>query len=407
MEMNMDKMPELGIAEQPEQAAPEVAASIPEEDALLTAELAMEKEESAAQDRAKKRGRSSGPRAVPGHFAARRSGMMHSASGRTDYVDEAEVERKRALLDIYQSYNRKRCLSGTVKGVKPVFERGTGHDDDMPYYVIVAYGPFQVYIPDTMFTEMSPESILAVYRQHDPNRTMADAMKIYLQSRINSQVDFVVTDLPTDGSLDERESTLVGGDRAEAMRRNRINFWFGKQSTGADLINEGDVAMARIISTSRQAIRVELFGVETSIRSRELSWSMIQDVSENDKFQPGNEVKILITGINRNESDYSVEFTASVKRAEPDPRIAGLRLYSDGGVYLGTIRYIEPPTAESRSRGGVFVELEEGVQCLCPFPNGTVPPSRGSKCYVVVTNHDDEKLYLFGRITHIITQRQN
>lgn len=403
MELNKDMVPEQDTLEQ---KAPEVAPNVSTESEVLSLEIAQEKAASAQQEKAKKSGRSSGPRAVPGHFAARRSGMMHSASGRTNYEDEADVVRKRALLDIFQSYNRKRCLSGTVKGVKPVFERGTGHDDDMPYYVIVAYGPFQVYIPDTKFTEMSPEAILAVYRQHDPNRTMADAMKIYLQSRINAEVDFVVTDLPTDGSLDERESTLVGGDRAEAMYRSRVNFWFGKQTTGADLINEGDIAMARIISTSRQAIRVELFGVETSIRARELSWSMIQDVSENDKYQPGNEVKILITGITRNEEDYSVEFTASVKRAEPDPRIAGLRLYSDGGVYLGTIRYIEPPTAETRSRGGVFVELAEGVQCMCPFPNGTVPPSRGSKCYVLITNHDDEKLYLYGRITHIITQRQ-
>lgn len=404
MEFNKDM---LSAQDVQEQEAPEVAPMVSSEDEALSIELAQEKAASVQQTKERKSGKASGPRAVPGHFLARRSGMIHSASGRTDYEDEAEVQRKRALLDIFQSYNRKRRLTGTVKGVKPVFKRGTGHDDDMPYYVVVAYGPYQVYIPDTKFTEMSPETVLAIYRQRDPNCTMANAMKIYLQSRINAQVEFVVTDLPNDGSQDERESTLVGGDRAEAMYRSRVNYWFGKQNNGADLINEGDIAMARIICTSRQAIRVELFGVETSIRARELSWSMIQDVAENDKFQAGKEIKILITSITRNEADYSVEFTASVKRADPDPRIAGLRLYSDFGVYLGTIRYIEPPSAETRSRGGVFVELDEGVQCMCPFPNGTVPPSRGCKCYVFITNHDDEKLYLYGRITYIITQRQS
>ena len=361
MEFNKDM---LSAQDVQEQEAPEVAPMVSSEDEALSIELAQEKAASVQQTKERKSGKASGPRAVPGHFLARRIGMIHSASGRTDYEDEAEVQRKRALLDIFQSYNRKRRLTGTVKGVKPVFKRGTGHDDDMPYYVVVAYGPYQVYIPDTKFTEMSPETVLAIYRQRDPNCTMANAMKIYLQSRINAQVEFVVTDLPNDGSQDERESTLVGGD-------------------------------------------VELFGVETSIRARELSWSMIQDVAENDKFQTGKEIKILITSITRNEADYSVEFTASVKRADPDPRIAGLRLYSDFGVYLGTIRYIEPPSAETRSRGGVFVELDEGVQCMCPFPNGTVPPSRGCKCYVFITNHDDEKLYLYGRITHIITQRQS
>lgn len=342
-----------------------------------------------------------GPQARPGRFAARRPGAVHTIDSNVRLEDPEQEERKEAQINLYQSYLNKRILKGRVIGIHEEFDRSA--PDKMKYAAVTTYGPYKVLIPMEDFADVDLEDMTRRFQKNNPDQTLAGATKVYLEHRLDAEIDFIVTRMADTGSLDD--TSFVGGSRKEAMRRTRIRYWFGTQNgqDAAYLINEGDKAQARIIANARGGIRVEIFGVESFIPAAELSYSMIQDCAKIEKFSVGKKIVVRLMSINRNaDDDYSVEFTASHKAALPDPRDAGLKLFQDGGIYVGTINYIVTPTAERPNRNpSVFVKLAEGVQALCPFPNGSVPPTPGAKVYVRITNHIDEKKFLFGRIQHI------
>lgn len=347
-----------------------------------------------------------GPAARPGRFSPHRQGLIHSAAGPAIREENEEATaRRKAAIDIYQSYVNKRVLTGRLVGVKDIYNRRTPDERGAMVFVgILQHGPFNIVIPANEFSDLDMETFAETLRTRNPNRTVADATRIYLESRIGAEIDYVVTNLlGNEAELDTEEEVVAS--RKEAMRRSRIRYWFGVTSTNQPLVNIGDRAKARVIAVTRRGIRIELFGVETFIPSSELSWAMIQDAAT--EYAVGSYVTVVIQDITRDESnDYAVTYEASVKAAKPDPRSAGLRLFTDGGIFHGTINYVSVADFNSpRARPGVFVSLAEGVQCLCPYPMGSVPPQRGAHCRVQITNHDSEKKYLFGRIIYIDPDR--
>lgn len=339
-----------------------------------------------------------GPDARPGRFNNRADGTVHAATS-MGIIEDAEVKaRRQAMADFYQSYLRKRVLTGTIKGVRAMFDRNIP-SNNLHYFVTVLYPPYQVFIPIEKFTETDMEAMWKRFADNGSPKSLEDTIKTYLEARIGAEVDFVITNLPEDGSLEN--ALFVGGDRAEAMRRNRIRFWFGTQKNGQPLIRVGDKAQARIVSVIRGGIHIEAFGVETFIPARELSYTLIQDCKQH--FHPGAPITVVITDIKRDEeNDYAVSFLASAKLATPDPRIAGLILYQPNGVYVGEINYLSlPDENHPKRKPAIYVKFQDGVQCLCPFPNGSVPPQQGAKVFVRITSQDTERRGLYGLITHV------
>lgn len=341
-----------------------------------------------------------GPEARPGKFAIRRTNAVHSVDSNSTVVDEAAVEQKQAEYALYQSYMSKRILSGRVFTVRRAFDREAG-GEKVHFYVAVMNGPFQVYIPAEQFIEMDLDELHEMYKRHNPERTKEDAIRLYLNHRMDAEIDYIVTNIPQDGDL--KTNMVVAGSRIEAMRRQRIHFWFGTTNDGVELLKLGEKAEARIVATSRSGIRVEVFGVETYIPSRELSWNLIQDAAK--VYQVGDRIIIKVTDVRRDmDNDYAVTFDASVKQAAKDPREQGMRVFQENGVYTGVINYIRVPTPENPTvKPCIFVKLAEGVQCMCNFPHGSVPPVEGAKVYVSINYRDEVKKYLFGKITHVCT----
>lgn len=341
-----------------------------------------------------------GPKAKPGRFVSRPSNTVLGISGRERIESQDSAERARAQIELYQSYLNKRILTGKVIGVRAEYLR-RGDNNGMMWYVITTNGPYQVKIPAEQFSDVTAEQLLATYKRTDPNKTLDDAYNIYLKSRIGAEIDYVVSAMPEEGTLDE--VGWIGGNRAEAMYRNRVRFWFAKTTDGQDHIKVGDRAQARVIAVAGSGIRVEIFGVEAFITARELAWNMITDCRS--AFSVGSKVLVVITDIKRDaEDDYKVSFEASVRQALPDPRIRGMELFQDGGVYSGVINFIRVPTEDApKIMPAVFVKLDgcDGVQCMCRFPLGSVPPKVGARVIVRITNHIEEKRAIYGLIQHI------
>lgn len=336
----------------------------------------------------------------PGVFRSKREGQGTTIDRQGAYNDPEVAERREAEIEIYQSYLRKRVLTGRVIGVRRNYAPNAA--GKMQFYALVMTDKYQVLIPYDKFTDTDFEALCMRYRERDPNKTVEDTLQKYLNDRLNAEVDFTISHVATDDG--PNGTIMVAGDRLDAMYRQRVYHWFGtNRTTGEFQLQPGSKVEARIIMTALKGIRVEVFGVETFIRSRDLDYTFIQDART--EFEVGKRVWVVLTDIQRDkENDYAVEFQASVRDAKPDPREKGMGVYLEGSVFVGEINYTQYPTPERPNvRPAVFVKLPTaGIQVSCPFPSGPVPPTTGAKCYVTITNRDLRKNKLYGRINHIV-----
>lgn len=336
-----------------------------------------------------------GRRVRPGVFREKQvDTVIHTIEANAEIKDPAEEEKRLAAVKLMQSYMTRRPLSGKVFGVRSAFDRDSG-DDKFLYYVSVAYGPYQVIIRSDSFADVDYDAMLEKYRQSNPNLTMGEVVRTYLTTRMGAEVDFVVSNIP-EGNL--TDSHIVGGNRIEAMQFKRIRFWYGTNTDGSYRISEGDKAEARIISVARGGVRIEIYGVESYIPSRELSWNMIQDAAS--KYKPGDTILVKITKIERSSDDsYHVFFESSAKKAEADRRVEAMSAFQEGGTYLGTVNYIRMPTFERPNVSpAVMVTMPNGIQCHCHLPLSTITPTIGAQVYVTITNRDFATKKLFGKI---------
>lgn len=340
------------------------------------------------------------PAPHPGVFRSKRAGQGTTIDRDGAYNDPEAEARREAEIEIFQSYLRKRVLTGRVIGVRRHFAANAA--GKMQYYAMVMTDKYQVLIPCDKFTDTNFEELCMRYREHDPGKTVEDTIQKYMNDRLNAEVDFTISQVATDDN--PNGAIVVAGDRLDAMYRQRVYHWFGvNRTTGEYQLQVGTKVEARIIMTALKGIRVEVFGVEAFIRSRDLDYTFIQDART--EFEVGKRVWVVLTDIKRDkENDYAVEYAASVRDAKPDPREKGMGVYLEGSVFVGEINYTQYPTPERPNvRPAVFVKLpHEGIQVSCPFPSGPVPPTTGAKCYVTITNRDLKRNKLYGRINHIV-----
>ena len=332
---------------------------------------------------------------MPGRFAISRGSAYHTIDGgATGYIDPEEEERKKWEMKLYHSYATNQILTATCLGIQQKADPNA--PDGIHVYAKYGFGPYVVYIGIEDYIDLDMVELNA--HQHargNASITVAETAVRFLQHRMSAETDMVITKLPKnpDGST----SFEVYGSRLLATRMNRIRFWYGKTVDDEYLMKVGDKAEARIVSTSKSGIRVEVFGVETFIDYHELSWIAINDART--KYFAGDRVLVRLLTIERNpEKDYAVSFTASVKRATTDPRDRGLQQFTPAAQYRGTVAYIKtngdrPPL--------VFVNLAEGVQCACDWPRGPVVPVVGCEVRVYITHQRPEEKWLYGRILYV------
>jgi len=138
---------------------------------------------------------------------------------------------------------------------------------------------------------------------------------------------------------------------------------------------------------------VDLFGLETYIPLRELSYQRGMDATM--QFQPGQRVLVKILSIDKSNRN-KIKVTASIKQATENPYEKALRKYVPGSRYVGTVSMVDT--------NGVFVSLEGGVDCLCSYSKRGRPP-RGSRVTVRIIGINHETNRIWGAITHMTTAR--
>jgi len=286
-------------------------------------------------------------------------------------VETSEDKLKNDLLDLVESQKGRKILSGAIQGV----ERSA--DNPNISFAVIYHGAFKVIIPAEE-TVRPP----ADFRDRSP----ADVMHYLVTKRLGAEIDYIVKGV-------DIKSGVAAASRLEAMAMKRRQYYFGTDRDGNNLIYEGLSAEARVVSVIRAGMFVDLFGLETYIPLRELSYQRWIDAAAH--FQAGQRVLVKILKLDRSDRD-NIRVSASVKQAGENPYEQALKKYTPGSRYVGTVSMVDT--------NGVFVSLDGGIDCLCSYPKRGRPP-RGARVTVRIigVNYDNNRIW--GAITHMTTAR--
>lgn len=270
------------------------------------------------------------------------------------------------LMDLIGSLRSKRILTGTIQGVETSATSGEPR-------AVIYYGGFKVLIPSE--EAVNPPSDFR-------DRSKNEVFKYLITKRLGAEIDFLVKGIDPD-------SGIVAASRKEAMAIKRRQYYFGKDREGNHLLYEDCVAEARVISVIRAGAFVELFGVESYIPARELSYQRMIDVAS--EFHPGQRVLVKILGLDRSDPE-NIQLKLSVKQTQANPYDSVLMKYTIGSHYVGTVSVMDT--------NGVFVSLEGGVDCLCQYPMRGAPV-RGSRVTVRILHINEDNKRIFAEIVYV------
>lgn len=276
-------------------------------------------------------------------------------------------KRQNMLITLNESLKAGKILTGSISGVERVGKNG-------PSVAVLYMEDYKVMIPATECIDI-PDA---------ENRDPQKYEQYLLSKRLASEIDFIVK-----GIDDENE--LVIASRMEAMAKKRKEFLLETDKNGSYIVYEGAVVEARIVCTTRAGIIVEIFGSETFIPSRELSYQRIQDATQ--EFFVGQRALVKILAIERNLEEGIVTIEASIKQANPNPYAKAMKRYNENDKYIGVVSMID--------ENGVFVALDGGIDVLCKYPERGQRPPRGTTVTVRITTKNEEQNRLFGLITHV------
>ena len=285
-------------------------------------------------------------------------------------VETDEEKAQSDLIDLLESLKTGRILTGTIQGVEQA-------SDNSVSYAVIYHGVFKVIVPAAEAVE-TPEDLRG--------RPMEEVLHYLLTKRLGAEVDYIVKGI-------DKDANVAIASRLDAMKAKRKQFYFGTDRDGNNLIYPGLCAEARVVSSIRAGIFVDLFGLEIYIPLRELSYQRLMDAA--GYFQPGQRILVKVLDVDRSDKN-NIKASASVKQAGENPYEKALRMYTVGNRYVGSVSMVDT--------NGVFVALDGGIDCLCSYPKRGRPP-RGARVTVRILGINHETNRIWGAITHIAVPR--
>ena len=291
--------------------------------------------------------------------------------------NDAAVETQKSKEDliwheITNAYRTRRILTGMLGGIEKLEGGAT--------ITIVYYKNFRVVIP---ITEMMIN--LVEDEMHNYGELSLRQNKI-VNTMLGCEIDFIIK------GLDSKERSIVAS-RKDAMLKKRQIFFFDQDSSGSPKVYPDRVVQARVISVAEKVVRAEIFGVETSIPARDLSFDWLGDARE--RFHVGDHILVRIQEVKAEDPEH-ISVRADVKSVEGDTSKANLALCKVQGKYAGTVEDIH--------NGTVFVRLQIGVNAIAHTCYDSRTVGKKDDVSFVVTHIDSERNVALGIITRIIRQ---
>ena len=291
--------------------------------------------------------------------------------------NDAAVETQKSKEDliwheITNAYRTRRILTGMLGGIEKLEGGAT--------ITIVYYKNFRVVIP---ITEMMIN--LVEDETHNYGELSLRQNKI-VNTMLGCEMDFIIK------GLDSKERSIVAS-RKDAMLKKRQIFFFDQDSSETPKVYPDRVVQARVISVAEKVVRAEIFGVETSIPARDLSFDWLGDARE--RFHVGDHILVRIQEVKADDLEH-ISVRVDVKSVEGDTSKANLALCKVQGKYAGTVEDIH--------NGTVFVRLQIGVNAIAHTCYDSRTVGKKDDVSFVVTHIDSERNVALGIITRIIRQ---
>lgn len=273
--------------------------------------------------------------------------------------------------DLQNAYRTKKILTGQLGGIERMEGGGT--------IAIVYYKKFRVAIPLTEMMIHLPED-----ESHNYGELSQRQNKI-LGNMLGCEIDFIIK------GLDNNSRSLVAS-RKDAMLKKRQIF-YPPDANGNSRVCVDRVVQARVVAVAEKVVRVEIFGVETSILARDLSWDWLGNA--NEMFHVGDQILVRILDITADDLEH-ISVRADVKSVNGDTSKANLSKCKIQGKYAGTITDIH--------KGTVFVRLSIGVNAIAHSCYDSRTPGKKDEVSFVVTRIDEDRNVAVGLISRIIRQ---
>ena len=291
--------------------------------------------------------------------------------------NDAAIETQKSKEDliwheITNAYRTRRILTGMLGGIEKLEGGST--------ITIVYYKNFRIVIP---ITEMMIN--LVEDETHNYGELSLRQNKI-VNTMLGCEIDFIIK------GLDSKERSIVAS-RKDAMLKKRQIFYFDQDSSRTPKVYPDRVVQARVISVAEKVVRAEIFGVETSIPARDLSFDWLGDARE--RFHVGDHILVRIQEVKAEDPEH-ISVRADVKSVEGDTSKANLALCKVQGKYAGTVEDIH--------NGTVFVRLQIGVNAIAHTCYDSRTVGKKDDVSFVVTHIDSERNVALGIITRIIRQ---
>ena len=273
--------------------------------------------------------------------------------------------------DLQNAYRTKKILTGQLGGIERMEGGGT--------IAIVYYKKFRVAIPLTEMMIHLPED-----ESHNYGELSQRQNKI-LGNMLGCEIDFIIK------GLDNNSRSLVAS-RKDAMLKKRQIFYL-PDANGNSRVCVDRVVQARVVAVAEKVVRVEIFGVETSILARDLSWDWLGNA--NEMFHVGDQILVRILDITADDLEH-ISVRADVKSVNGDTSKANLSKCKIQGKYAGTITDIH--------KGTVFVRLSIGVNAIAHSCYDSRKKKKKDEVSFVVTRIDEDRNVAVGLISRIIRQ---
>lgn len=322
------------------------------------------------------------PAPVPRQRRERPSAASAAASHRRERVltidarDEIQTDEDRLAIiwhEIQNSHRTRRILTGMLDGVEKTNSGLT--------LAVVNYKGFRVAIPVKemmLYTGKTPSG-----REYIE---LMDQLNRILNARLGCEIDFIVK------GYDNKGRSVVGS-RRDAMLRKRQTFYMDADELGEHLIYVGRVVQARVVAVAEKVIRVEVFGVETSILARDLSWEWMGNAR--DHFSVGDRILVRVLKINRADVEH-LSIRVDVRSVSATNSHDNLKKCMPQCRYAGRVTDVR--------NGVVFIRLNNGVNAIAHSCYDTRYPGKKDDVSFAVTRLDEEQGVAIGIITRIIKQ---
>lgn len=203
-----------------------------------------------------------------------------------------------------------------------------------------------------------------------------------LNKMLGADIDFIIC------GVDEEEKAAVGSRRTAMLQKRHHNFLDDKPH-----IYAGCAAEARIIAVSQMSVRVEVCGVEATVKIQHLSWGYLDDAR--DVYNVGDSMQVKVTQV-YGETVEDIRIAVDVRSLSADSNRDNLDALKLQSNYIGTVN-----GAKDRA---IFVNLVNGAWGIAFKCMDSRKPVKGDKVVFIPTRKDHKGGVAIGLISRIVNK---